>query len=274
MPRSERSEAVIEQEDGSIDQEDGNASSDKADKTPFEVIQEPAGDADSDGTGEGAEDGEVLEDESGSREEEGGVSESDPAAKIAALEAKIAQLEKGRTEPQQQRREYSDEDYARAEKALGIPKQAIQFFTRQQAVLRQSILDAMEEKMGSYVGDLRRDSTIRRLSMDPKYKDAAKYRKDIDSFMSKYHPREAGNMELAEMAYHYARSRAMDADAARSKGGRERNLKVAGAARPASPGSSQPRSRARLSDLGKKVADQFGMEHQEAARWKGKVVFK
>lgn len=272
MPRAEKSAAVIENENETEGTEEHNAPASASNKTPFEVIQEPTGDADSDGVGESGEDGEALEDESGSGSQEDGVSEPDSKSEIATLKAELAELRKDRTEPKKQ--EYSDEDYARAEKALGIPKAAIQFYTKQMAYMRQSILDAMEEKMGQYVGDLRRDSTVRRLSMDPRFKDAGKYRKDIDGFMAKYHPREAGNMELAEMAYHYAKGKSLNADTARANAGRERNLKIAGSARPASPGSSQPKPRATLSAMGKKIADEFGMEHDEAVKWKGKVVFK
>lgn len=159
----------------------------------------------------------------------------------------------------------TEEQWAAKEQEVGVERKAIQFFTAQSMKVWNAVQDAMDARFAKF----EKIEAIRDLSRTKGFEDASRYQKGIDSFLTKYQPKYHSNPELLKMAVIYARGLARSGDVRRAQVSSQRNVRVAGAARPSSPGSSagatrRPGSTQRpLTASQREVMQKFGWTEKE-----------
>lgn len=196
-----------------------------------------------------------------------GESEPAPGAltpeQISEMVAKGIQdaMEKNKPAPSP---ELTDEQWTAKEQEVGVDRKAIQFFTGQAMKVYNAIQEAMDARFAKF----EKAEALQSLSRTKGFEDAGRFQKGVDEFLSKYQPKYHSNIELLKMGVIYARGLARSGDVRRANVNSERNKRVAGVARPASPGSAsgarKPNIQGRpLNPSQKEVASKFGMTEQE-----------
>ena len=197
----------------------------------------PGGESDLDGgkaLGEAGEDGGEDADKAGVKEgEEEPVDPRD--AKIAELEASIKEIRERSEKPAE--KETSPKAYTETEKAEieqrfgGAPFEQVQAFTR---VIATAIGKLREEFQGQFS---RTDKTtvLGELAKEKEFADIQSYMPGIDEFLKKLNPSLHGNKDILTDAYYWAKGRGLKKAVAKAVNSNEKNKRIAGPARPASP---------------------------------------
>jgi hypothetical protein len=215
----------------------------------------PAGE-ETPGAGEGAESGPLNVEE----------------LKASLREELLADLQKDREEREAAAAaskpvELTEEQWIQKEAQLGVPRNAIQHFTGQMVHVYNKLRGEFEGRLAKYE---KRDA-LQALAADPKFRDAGRYQKDVDEFLSQYEPRHWTNGDLLKQAVLYARGKNVNAVNQNRRALLERNKRIGGAARPGAAGSpgAGPRPAARpLTTIERSAARAAGMSDEQYSNLK------
>lgn len=216
---SDASLTSIEEDNQNVDEQGGTADLDGGAEDP------QAGKDDS------AQEGEVLED--------GEIAGQKGDDRIAIVEKTLKEIhEKLNEQKPEPVKQMTDEEWAKLEQQTGAPRSTIEFFTNQNV----KVVEKLTQYIDSKLAKLEFDSSLNDFSRTPGFQDAVRYKKDVQEFLSTYEPKHWTNPDLLKRAVIYSRGLHAGENVQKARTDSERNRKIAGAARPASPGGSARKS--------------------------------
>ena len=157
--------------------------------------------------------------------------------------------------PEEAPKPMSDEEWAKVEQDWGIPRPAIERMTQQNV----KVINTIKTYIDSKFAELHGASALDNLAKDPKFSDAKKYEKDVNEFLKDYAPEARSNPTVLQKAVFYARGVHASDNMKKVRDDKDRNVRIAGAARPSSPGGGTKRP----------AAPALTGAHREAARIMG-----
>lgn len=241
--------------------EGGDDAKDKKNKEDIEAGSQPEGESGSDGGGADNPDGQDAGAEEGEDgKEKGGV---DAEALEASLLDKVKDLIPSlipKPDEKQEPTELSDQEKEKMAQELGVPFSAIDHYTKQNAL----VVEKVKEMLDTELADFRKDNAVTRLSQDPKFSDAMKYKKEINEFLGNFPKKFHGDEKILKMAVMYGRGVNLKSEVHKARNDGERNRKIAGPGRPAAPtsGARKPAPKP-LTEMQKQAARAGGMSDDE-----------
>lgn len=223
---------------------------------------DPAGDADPNAGGEGsaAGEGDGGDKEGAGEGESGEGARVDPRDEtIAELKARLEKLEKPAAPAQPEYKEPTEEEWQKHEEATGMNRLAIKFQAQQMANLYNRINTLIQSKFGKF----EKENTITALAKQKGFEDANRYRKGIEEFLGDYDESMHSNEKLLKNAYFYAKGKGTGAAVRQAANATERNKRIGGAGRPASPNSGGRGAPVQLSSQQRVLAKKAGMSEKE-----------
>lgn len=172
---------------------------------------------------------------------------------------------KGEQPENQPAKEPTDEEWQQHEESWGIPRTAIKQVLQTQVKIRNQILDHIDSRFAA----IESENALRSLSRQPGYADALSLKAGVQKYLSQFNARLHSNPKILQTAVIYARGLAASKNLQKVRAGQERNVRIAGKARPAAPnpGVRKP-SAGSLSPVQKDVAAKFGMSESEYTKLK------
>lgn len=256
LERGERGGVVLDGSAESSETGDIDAAI-KTNQEANQVVDVKSGATDTDGGTEILEDGTVDGETQEQVDPNGeGAGKEDPnqlESFKADIKAEIAKL----TEKPVEQKPMTDEDWAKLEQSVGAPRQTIEFFTNQSVKVVNKMMDYIDSKFAKFeVGD-----AIANVGKEVGFSDATRYRNEINEFLGDYDTKHWSNPALIKKAVIYARGLNAGKNLTKARTDLERNKKIAGPARPASPATGMKRTSApALSGAHKEVAAIMGNE--------------
>lgn len=256
------SEPVNAGAEGAIDAEIAKINEDP------EVIDEQGDKPNADGGTKVLEDGKVDGEKEGSVEEEGADTGAPEPDRLGVVEKTLEEIRaKMNEKPQEKPQPMTNEQWENLETETGMPRRSIEFVTNQNIKVINRLTDLIESRFAKMeVG-----SAIDSVAKDPQFTDASRYKTEINEFLADYEPRHWTNPALIKKATIYARGLNANKNIQKVRTDQERNLKVAGAARPSSPnsGSKKPAMPA-LTASQREAATLMGVPEAEYSRIKSR----
>lgn len=161
----------------------------------------------------------------------------------------------------------NEETWAKKEEEVGVNRNAIKFFTNQSMRVVDHVMAKLDERLAKF----EKSDRIREISRQPGFSDASRYQKDIDEFLSSYHPRHHSNEDLIKRAVIYARGKNMKSSISKARNESERNRKISGQVKPPTSGANVKKaSPAALTPMQRNMARNAGMSEDEYAKLKTK----
>lgn len=273
--RSEDPGATIE-EAGIADDGAGEETTDDPKDTtdPKGGSAEPdeAGAAGDDRGGEGEEAGGDRGEDAGEDKAPEGVSEVDALKEILKKrDEELSAIKKAAEEKAAapaEKAEMTDEQWAALEDRFGgLPRQQIQPLAE---MVERAATNAESRILGRLVA-VEKELTIARLAESDGTRDIRAHREGVEKFLKNFGPNTHSDEKLLRMALAFARGEKV-ASAPRSGQGKERNLRVAGAGKPNTGGSSAGGMSGGhgLTRGERDAARAAGMSEKEYAEWKKK----
>lgn len=199
------------------------------------VVDEQGGATDADGGTENFEVGENDQVQEGEVLEDGAKPGAPNDDRLGIVEKTLNEIRaKINEKPAEVPKALTEEEWSKHEQDWGVPRAAIERVTQQNV----RVVNHLREYIDGELAKLRFDSAITDFSKTPGFNDAARYKKDVQEFLGSYEPRHWNNPDLLKKAVFYARGVNAQGTIQRVRADTERNRKIAGAARPASPGGS------------------------------------
>lgn len=156
-------------------------------------------------------------------------------------------------------KERTPEEWAAMEQEYGVPRGAIERFTRQNVTVYNKIKDEMDARFAKY----EMNDALGDLVKEQGFNDAVRYKKDVTAYLSRYETKHWTNPQLLKDAVIYARGLNANANVQKARTDSQRNVVVAGKGRPASPGGGQRRSNpVPLTKEQKEAAEMMGSESE------------
>ncbi len=251
--------------------EDGgtNAPENATDQKVDNALNEPTGNEDLNAGGEnrevpedgGQDEGQVDGQEEGAESAlaEGEEATPEPFDPNAFKEDILKSIDEKMTPPAAPPAELTEEQWAAKETEVGVPRQSIQFFTAQAMKVYETVMNHIEERFAK----LDKVEGIRGISKEKGFEDATRYQKEIDQYLSRYHPKHHSNPQLLKDAVIYARGLNASKNIQRVRTDQDRNKKIAGPARPSSPNGGKRVPTVALNASQRDVATKFGMSETE-----------
>lgn len=247
----------------------GNADDPKITTNPEinEPVNEPGGDPTVDGgttTGTDGEDVGTTKEGTGQAEEnpEGGAADVEKPLDPAALKEEILKELQEKMAPPPAQRELTEEEWTAREQESGTSRQTIKFFTNQSI----KVYNAMREYIDEKFAGIEKDGAIRSIASEKGFSDAVRYSKEINQYLQKFNPKFHSNPQILRDAVIYARGLNASKNLQRANNDAERNRRIAGTARPSSPGATGGVRRPGTPGLTRDqrdVAAKFGMTDSE-----------
>ena len=162
--------------------------------------------------------------------------EVDPRdAKLAALEKEIAEIKAGKPaanpEPAAPAAR-TEEQWNQITEETGLSRKAVEHF---ESGLMQLGRVLVQHFNGQFAGSAK-EKLIETMSASKEYGDIKQYRTDIDDFLKMFDPTLHSRQDLLEKAYAYAKGKNSGKVVKKIMNTTERNRRIAGPARPSSPG--------------------------------------
>ena len=165
----------------------------------------------------------------------------------------------------------TEEQWAQKEDEFGMSRRAIQKNISMISTVHDKIMQHIDERFAR----IEKDSVISGMAQKPGFADVSRYKGGMDEYLSRYSPSLHTNPELLEQAYFYAKGKASGQNIQRIRKAGEVNRRIAGPARPATPGGAARKPAAPpLNRIERDTAERFGMTEEEYAKYKvgGKAV--
>lgn len=253
------SEESVEEstQDQGAEKEDSNVE-DQTGKETADGEVEPSGEADPDG-GEGAgKDGEDAGEAEG--EVDGAEGDDKPLSftrdqfSQAVAEAVQKQLAdaKPANEPAAAVKEPTEEEWAKREEEWGMPRTAI----KQVGQTAMKVYDAVSKMLDERLSKFERRDSIEALSREPGFADAKALQPGIDTYMKEMGvpSRMQSDPRVLKAAAIYARGLGASKRVQKARTESEKNRKISGVARPASPGNGKGKAGATSLTPAQKIA--------------------
>ena len=227
-----------ENEGNSEDQNDGSKSGDNEDQN--------AG-GNSGGSGENSEgnenEGGEGEGEGGSGEGEGSGEEDPRDGQIATLTSKIAELEKNAQPPKKETEDPQPKERTQAEwdtlsEKTGQSKEALQYQEGQLVDGLRTLGSILMKNISGMMAPNAKSGIIEEMSKTKDFADIKQYQEGIDEHLKGVDPRHHGNKQLITNAYWIAKGKGLKKAVRNANSNSERNRKIAGPGRPASPSNN------------------------------------
>ena len=234
--------------------------------------QEPQGDPKGDPQGGEPQGGEPQGGEAEGGEPQGGEPQVDPRdAEISTLKTDVARLEgrldqAGKTPAQdQQPRKYTDQEIAEYEEKTGMTWTGITWVEK----MFKDQETRLEKKFSGQMGSISRNGAIDELAKQPGFSDVNLYRKEMQEHMDDmFDPAVHNNPRIVKSAYFNAKGQHANKDITKARNSSEFNRKIAGGARPASPGAGGRGSGSvKLTDVEESARKAFNMSAEEYAKY-------
>ena len=253
-----------ELEDGTKDEttkEDNETRSESSDESVTTDGERTDAEGDEpDGTRE-KEDGEVVEEEEPVEE----VDHRD--AEIAELKTKLADVEKRIGQPrteETQPKQRTDQEWKDLETRAQLPRETITWVENELKEGLTALGQLMMQHFNKGFAGSAKDKTVENLSKQKEFANIRQYGKDMDEFLKKFDPSTHGNEDLIKSAFYYAKGLNSGKAVKRAMNSTEKNRRVAGTARPASPSGKAQTNKSKgkvnlqLSPTEKQAYDSFG----------------
>lgn len=257
-----------------------------SDKENDDSFDEQGGDTDADGRAEDQEAGGDADPVEGEEGEENENSEPEPKVDAAADRERLKtelreELKKDllqeqdmlrkQNEEQAPVKELSDEEWAAHEQRMGVPRTAIRAFTEQNVKLFHRMNQILDERFSRF----EKREALTELAQDPAFRDAKRYQKDVDEFLTDYDVKHHSNPKLLQRAVIYARGKNAQTNLNKVRNDKTRNLKITGSGRPAGNGAPVRKAgNVALTPLERSAARAAGMSESEYLKSKnsGRVI--
>lgn len=212
------------------------------------------------GEGDGGDQEDLSQDAEG---QDSGVDPRDET--ISELRERLEKLEKGpekRESAPEPYKEPTDEEWMKIEDDTGLSRKAIKFQAGQMANLYNRIMTSINAKFGKS----EKENSITALSKQKGFQDAGKFRKGMEEFLGDYDESMHSNEKLLKNAYFYAKGKGTGDAVRHAANATERNKRISGSGRPASPNSGDRRpSTVVLTNQQRFLAKKAGMSEKEYA---------
>ena len=271
-PGAAQSTRFDDQEDPTPEVQDGTTDDQNStiDEDGFEQAEESGLD---EGT-ENQDDAEGDEGDGGEFEEADEVIVDPRDEKISNLENQLKELVEKVNKPQNPipaqpvERTYSeDEKMAISARFGGAPFEQIKAFSDMVTNFHQGTISEIKKYVEAALGDIRKGTAIESFAKSPGFTDAVKYRQGMESYLAKLPPEKRAVQENLEMAYHYARSTAMNKTMKTVRANKDRNKRIVMNGRPT--GGDRPNGKSvSLSNDEIRAAKSAGMSLVEYAKYK------
>lgn len=242
---------------------------------------EPGADANPNGEETFGEDAEIGQTNDGEVPEETQNTESDPLANIDEEIGKIRselreeilnEIKQSQAQTQQQQQpplQLTEEQWSQKEQELGIPRTAIKAMTSQAVMVYNKIKEEVAQMLQERFSGIETDTAIKSVGQEKGFSDINTYRSGINEFLSKYDVKHHSNPELLKTAYYYAKGKSANSNVRRARVESEKNKKISGPARPASPnGANRTPAPKGLNPAQLDVAKHFGMSPEQYSKLK------
>lgn len=186
----------------------------------------------------------------------------------AVLKAKLAELEAKVNAPKQpEYREPTPEEQAEFPEKYGMEYRAFKTMNSQLATLGQS----MKQYIDNLFSQLSVGNSLKDFSSQKGFEDAGKYGSDMQKFLNeKVDPSRRSDKEMLEMAYFYAKGRAMSGNVKKVIDSKERNRKIGTTNRPSSPSArvdKRPSGSVKLDATQRSAMRASGMSEDEYIKY-------
>lgn len=234
----------------------------KPDAEPGAGDQNAGGEGEETGEEESAVDAEDSGTESGDPQENDGL---DLDAFKQDLVKEVVAAVKGGNEPKPVQ-EPTEEEWVKHEESWGIPRTAIKQVLSTQVKIRNQILDHIDERFAA----IESESALRSLARKPGFADAMSLKDGVKQYLSQFNSKLHSNPKILQTAVIFARGLAASKNLQKVRAGQERNVKIAGKARPAASNAvgRKPAPKG-LTPVQKDVAAKFGMSEAEYSKLMG-----
>lgn len=240
---------------------------------------QPGGETDPVGEETFGEDAEIAQSDGGTLQEETQNTEPDPLENIdeeigkmrsELREEILNEIKQSQQQAQaQQPIQLTDEQWAQKEQELGIPRNAIKAMTSQAVMVYNKIKDEVSQMLQERFSGIETDNAIKSVGQEKGFSDINTFRSGINEFLSKYDVKHHSNPELLKTAYFYAKGKSANSNVRRARVESERNKKISGSARPASPnGANRTATTKPLNASQLDVAKHFGMTPEQYSKLK------
>lgn len=243
--------------------EGGNGTKIETNPEDNNPINQPGGEADPNGGTTPGEDGENDKGkEAPTGKEEEGAEPTPPVDVDKIVDQILAKTGLGKEKEPEKEKLDPKEAAARIEsiaKKLGITPEAVRYFTNQ----NMQVADIIRKEVSSKLAVINKSSALARLSREKGFEDANRHAKGVDEFLSVFDESEHSDPELLRRAVIYSRGLEAQKNLKQVQNTNERNKKIAGTGRPASPGEPKDNKVVVLTPLEKETARAFGMSEKQ-----------
>lgn len=218
-------------EDGVATEEQANGI--EAQKNQATINSQPIESDQPDITGGGedqtnGEDAGVLEETAGA-EAESPESKSQASVDLSQFKEEILkEIKETIKPPESAPRQISEEEWAAHEQRVGVPRQAIDFFTRQSVQVYEKLKDYVDQQFAS----LQKDAALSNVAKEAGITDVARLKPGIDEFLKDFDPRHHNNPALLKKAAIYARGLQSQKDIRTVRNSDEKNRQVVNRLKP------------------------------------------
>lgn len=222
---------------------EGNDASDQGGEKVADGEVEQSGETDSDGREGAGKDGENAGEAEG--EVDGAEGDDKPLTftrdqfQQAVAEAVQRQLAEAapKEEAAAPAKELTEEDWAKKEEEWGMPRTAI----KQVGAVSMKVFDAVSKMLDERLSRFERRDSIEALSREPGFADAKALQPGIDQYMKEMEvpSRLQSDPKILKAAAIYARGLGASKRVQKARTESEKNRKISGVARPASPGNGK-----------------------------------
>ncbi|RTL20760.1 MAG: hypothetical protein EKK55_17395 [Rhodocyclaceae bacterium] len=245
-------------------------------KDPIDPKDEKDGPEPSDSTGDDGEgkDGDVEGDggedtgEDSPEEGEGKPSELD------ALKALLAEANKKLKAREEEEKpdatpaappQMTDEQWAKVQEEWGMDRRGIEKVTAQNAYLYRKIIGEVSKMMAPF----HKERVIAQMEKQEEFKDIRQHLSGVDEFLANFDDDQHANEKLLALGLMYARGKGLNKAVRTAANSKERNKKIAGAARPAAPSAGAAKKPSRgLNEMERQAARLGGMTDEEYLKMK------
>jgi len=260
--------------------QDGTLGNDQEEKGAVETEKDPLdspliniGEEDTEDDVDVDESSEVDEtDESEEVEEESAPSESSSMVEMmAAMQKQIAEMNQRTSQPQQQERQYTPEEWEQIKEKTGLTQTGFSIMTNQIKQMEQRVFDTFSERLAV----MEKRSVMDSLAKQKGFEGIHRHSKNIDKFLENFPKSMHNNEQAIKMAFLSSKGMEADKRTVNAQNATERNRRIVNRINPKGitqikKSSGKAKSTNGLSPLERQYARSGGMTDAEYLKFKVK----